>query len=586
MKKMSKTKKESLIAILVLFTLFLTSVQFGRFFLKEQAVTMETSFLEDKMNLFLHGFPAEYVLKEKTITQNQKVLLSNTFDFTNERFSFLDMSGKVIYDSAGEKRGSTRENKEEIQSILRGSSLGVSIRQSEQMGQSLIYFAKVLYNAGNPIGIVRIAEPTSSFENSFTPFFNALTLLLTVLFSLMTFFILRLIKQKNDPLEVVLPLMKTAIQKDGHVHFLDSPSKPYQELIDAVNIINRRYNKKTRLLETTDEQLKMFFKDLPMGICFVDYDDQISLFNPAFESLIRINKEETLFSKFFLEFELIHLMQQAKSSRRSIHKEVLLSTSQKQVDVNIHFLEVSETNVQFIFSIFDLTEFRRLEKQQRDFVGNVSHELKTPVTSLIGFTETLLDGAMEDKEILKQFLEIMQKDALRLEHLISEILELSRDHTNSALELSQIEVLKAFVELKNTYHKLISQKNLEVQILGTPEIHYIANQNIFFSILKNLFENAVHYSKENGKITIYLEEDVESFIFYIEDNGIGLSVTDRERIFERFYRADKTRNRNTGGTGLGLSIVKNNVDLLHGSIVVTSQLGVGTRFTVRLPKTS
>jgi two-component system phosphate regulon sensor histidine kinase PhoR len=218
---------------------------------------------------------------------------------------------------------------------------------------------------------------------------------------------------------------------------------------------------------------------------------------------------------------------------------------------------------------------------QKDFVGNVSHELKTPITSLIGFTETLLDGAKDDPETLTTFLEIMQKEAQRLESLTQEIIQLSKG-SEMVYDEEQIQLRPFFNQLIAGYHRIIQEKNLSLILEGPNDIIFLTKMELFYPVIKNLIENAIHYSIPNGKILIHYTNQ-NGLLIAIQDFGIGISQSDLERIFERFYRVDKARTRNTGGSGIGLAIVKDYVERLGGTIHVESHLGIGTTFTIHLP---
>mgnify|MGYP002544083485 CR=1 FL=1 len=224
-----------------------------------------------------------------------------------------------------------------------------------------------------------------------------------------------------------------------------------------------------------------------------------------------------------------------------------------------------------------------IEKMQKDFVGNVSHELKTPVTSLIGFTETLLDGAKEDPETLQTFLEIIQKDAYRLKNLIQDIIQLSQDSDSFQYVDQPINFSELLQQVVQTYGPAAGKKQLTFQFEGPEPFILSTKKELLQPIVKNLVENAVTYSKPGGVITLSYSEQDDQLLFQVQDQGIGIDEEDQEWIFERFYRVDKGRSRKQGGTGLGLSIVKHIVNFYHGTIHVSSEPDMGSEFTVFLP---
>lgn len=286
--------------------------------------------------------------------------------------------------------------------------------------------------------------------------------------------------------------------------------------------------------------------------------------------------------------DLIHLIHQVVAEKNSLHQEITVTQGPTplRLDLSLRYLDDQSANDYQVLGIaYDLTRVRQLEKMQKDFVSNVSHELKTPVTSLLGFTETLIDGAKEDPEVLNQFLHIMQKDAQRLQQLIQEILELSRGSATIPYAEQEITLEKFITEILGSYQQQLAAKQLKTVVHGLPESQFFTKYELFYPIVKNLIENAIQYSQENGQITISYAIENQQLRLSVQDTGIGISQKDQERIFERFYRVDKARSRHSGGTGLGLAIVQNYTELLGGKIAIDSHLGLGTTFTITLPLT-
>lgn len=338
---------------------------------------------------------------------------------------------------------------------------------------------------------------------------------------------------------------------------------------------------------STDEQFHALLDELMIGVFIIDIDGKLQLINPKMTEILMIDENDSGKDYFDVikEPALIHLIHQVITEKSSIHQEIKLTDTLNEtiLDMSLRFIEEDGNDYQVLGIAYDLTRVRQLEKIQKDFVSNVSHELKTPVTSLLGFTETLLDGAKDDPETLTQFLEIMQKDALRLQQLIQEILQLSRDGRTISYDDQNVAVHPFITEILRSYRKVITEKNLSIEILGDETITYTTKYELFYPIVKNLIENAIQYSQSNGTITIDFGF-AETFYFVVKDSGIGISLEDQERIFERFYRVDRARSRHSGGTGLGLSIVHNYSELLGGTVTIDSHLGLGSTFIVKLPK--
>ncbi|MCX7661818.1 MAG: ATP-binding protein, partial [Candidatus Omnitrophica bacterium] len=229
---------------------------------------------------------------------------------------------------------------------------------------------------------------------------------------------------------------------------------------------------------------------------------------------------------------------------------------------------------------------RRLEKIRQDFVANVSHELRTPISSIKGYAETLLEGAMEDKENRKEFLNIIYKDATRLANLIEDLLDLSKIESGKMKMHFEALDLRPIVESAlNILENNIKEKKLSVTIDISEDLpKVLIDEKRILQVFLNLLDNAVKYTPQNGRINIRAYPADEYVQVEISDTGIGIPEKDLPRIFERFYRVDKARSRELGGTGLGLSIVKHIIKAHKGEIWVKSELGKGSTFFFSLPQ--
>jgi two-component system phosphate regulon sensor histidine kinase PhoR len=237
-----------------------------------------------------------------------------------------------------------------------------------------------------------------------------------------------------------------------------------------------------------------------------------------------------------------------------------------------------------IVIMHDLTQVRRLEKVRSDFVANVSHELKTPLTSIKGYVETLLNGAMSQPDIALRFLRKVEANANRLTLLVKDILTLSQtecpNREAGGKPICWLEIIRSCL---CQYDHMIKTKKISVE-LGVPaNIEVLGDWESLTQIFENLLTNAIRYMKPGGKLTLSWRCEDNYGILSVSDTGIGIPQEDLERIFERFYRVDKDRSRQLGGTGLGLSIVKHTVGLLGGTVALTSQFGSGSTFHVHLP---
>jgi two-component system phosphate regulon sensor histidine kinase PhoR len=230
----------------------------------------------------------------------------------------------------------------------------------------------------------------------------------------------------------------------------------------------------------------------------------------------------------------------------------------------------------------DVTEIRKTERMRRDFVGNVSHEFKTPLTAIRGYTETLLGGALQDPKLATEFLHIVERNARHLESLVSDLLTLASLEAELPASFETVNVRSLVEEQLAQREAAISERKIRV-VNECPGAELYADRGRLGTALSNLIDNAIYYNRLSGEIRVSGVKENSSFLLSIADTGEGIPPADLQRIFERFYRVDKARTRDSGGTGLGLSIVKHAVESQGGSITVTSKLGVGSQFSIRLP---
>ena len=235
--------------------------------------------------------------------------------------------------------------------------------------------------------------------------------------------------------------------------------------------------------------------------------------------------------------------------------------------------------------LHDITEIKNLEVMRKDFVANVSHELRTPITSIMGFAETLVDGAKDEQEALDNFLEIIYEESKRMKLLIDDLLILSNlEQDEYTLEVSDVNMNELLKEVTPIIDQLAERQKLSFTVQMEEMIRLEADKEKVKQLLINLLANAVNYTPEDGKVILKIDDKDDYIRIRVQDTGIGIEQEQIRRIFERFYRVDKARSRNTGGTGLGLAIVKHIVEGHRGSITIDSELSKGTSFTIYLPE--
>lgn len=281
-------------------------------------------------------------------------------------------------------------------------------------------------------------------------------------------------------------------------------------------------------------------------------------------------------------YELLAMIDEVKQNGNSIKRTIVLHTlGGKIIEANALPIYDSSIFVRDILVILnDITEIKHLEQVRKDFVANVSHELKTPVASISGFAETLLAEGGKDPVTTQEFIRIIYKETQRLARLINDLLELSKLEADAfKLHLQQVDLNQLAQDAVARMANTASFRSIEIDYFHPgAAVQLNSDPGLIDLVLINLLDNAVNYSKDGGRVEVGVEDLGDKVKVWIKDNGIGIPMRDIPRIFERFYRVDKARTRKTGGTGLGLSIVKHIVENLNGQVAVESTEGRGTAF--------
>lgn len=370
--------------------------------------------------------------------------------------------------------------------------------------------------------------------------------------------------------------------------YLDS-SGEIGKLARAVNDMAQALKDKIGTLEREKSKAEAILNNMIEGVIAVDKDSRIVSINPAAEKIFNMPRKEAV-SKFFLEAirnkDISEIINEVLRQGQFISEELNLTWPvQKIFQVNTSPIFEKDTVNGCLVVIHDITEIRKLETIRKDFVANVSHELKTPLTSIKGFVETLLEGAAEDKENSRNFLMIIQEHASRLDRLINDLLALSHlESREIKLELEEINLSTLMEKVLSGFKSHLKKKSVELKNDLLSQLSVRADKEKLEQVLTNLIDNAIKFNKEKGEIKIYNQEINSSLKVIIEDTGVGIPAKDIPRIFERFYRVDKARSHELGGTGLGLSIVKHIIELHGGSVGVESTEGLGSQFWFTLPK--
>ncbi len=365
------------------------------------------------------------------------------------------------------------------------------------------------------------------------------------------------------------------------------------QLTRSFNYMASELRKTLSELENENNKLEIVVNNMTDGILAFDYFGKLIHANSVCKELLGHTTETLTLRKFLAETNMsnISLVPNVISETIIKRDDLYLSVSyipygQKEVTDVLGF-KTKDTFEGLVVVLQDITKHRRLDEMRREFVANVSHEIRTPLTTIKSYTETLIDGAIEEKEIAVEFLRIINSAADRVAFLAKDLLDLSHlDNKQMKFNFERVNIIGILRDCVTQNYIAAQNKNQDILFNVSDDTEYMVNADVgrITQVFNNVISNAMKYSPENTVIKIYTEEDRDFCYIKIKDNGIGIPKDDLERIFERFYRVDKARSRAMGGNGLGLSIAKEIMEGHRGGIEAKSSLGNGTEMILKFPK--
>ena len=485
------------------------------------------------------------------------------------RITLIDSQGKVLYDSVADQ--SSMENhmeREEVKEALT-EGIGKASRTSYTLAEDTRYYAKKTAD-GN---IVRISTSHYSQLGLLLDTFGMIIITVAVLIMLSVFISYRVARAIIKPINDI---------------DLDNPdiNENYEELGPLLHRIHQQNNRIKRQMEKlrkSREEFNIITKHMSEGLIIIDKDTEILTYNRSATemlgggdgrqiegSVLKLNRSEP-FRKAVSE------------ALEGNNSQVYLTEGEATYEIISNPVREEEEVTGAILIVMDVTEREKGEKLRREFTSNVSHELKTPLTSIYGVSDMLASGMVKAEDVAG-FAGTIKEESARLISLIDDIIKLSRlDESTVPQETEIIDVFGSARDVVRRLSGKASENDIELSFSGEPsEIKGV--QHILDEIVYNICENAIKYNRPGGFVKVSVRNEGSESLITVADNGIGIPKTDRERVFERFYRVDKSHSKQIGGTGLGLSIVKHGVIYLGGKINLESEEGVGTVITVGFPR--
>ncbi len=572
----------------------LVSFAFIAFFLdknlEENSLHNIQSSLVTQAHLIENQITTESIKKEDLTSLG--ILIKTLGSKTSCRITVIDRKGMVLADSEKSKQDvlnmENHINRPEVRTALTGD-IGIDTRYSSTLKIDMLYVAMPLKDKNEITGILRLALPLESVQK--TLFTIRKIVVIGFVFALILAFVLGSIVAGSTirPINRMIQVSRRFSEGDFSRRIIQSPKDEIGELANTLNKMAQDIEDKIKEIKTQNQKLAAIFNSMIEGVIVVDKKGRIISINPTIEKIFGVSKKDAE-GKIFLEAirnnDIPEVINAVLSEGQSTSAELtLMYPVSKIFEVNATPIFDNSEVTGCLVVIHDITEIRRLETIRSDFIANVSHELKTPLTSIKGFVETLLEGALDDKENNRNFLTIIQDHAERLNNLVNDLLSLSHLESNEiVLEKEDINLRQQAEGVILGFKSQLKKKNVEVKDELPANLSIKADKNRIEQVFTNLIDNAIKFNKEKGLVRIYSQDVNGKTKIIVEDSGIGIPKKDITRIFERFYRVDKARSRELGGTGLGLSIVKHIVELHNGSVGVESTEGFGSKFWVILPR--
>ncbi|HLR59015.1 MAG TPA: ATP-binding protein [Pseudogracilibacillus sp.] len=409
-----------------------------------------------------------------------------------------------------------------------------------------------------------------------------------IIFTLLLFYVF---DKYFKPIEKVSQTMDKLLKGNYRTRIYYTMNGTLGELSSKVNALARNLSDLTIQEQIQAEQLSTVIDNSESALVLIDEKGYIHVVNRKFLSMfggVSSDYIGFLYYDVLKKEQIHHTVQDTFLYEKNIKHSFSIED-----ELNKRYLEIVGAPIfndrgllrGAVLVIYDITEFKKLEVMRKDFVANVSHELKTPITSIKGFSETLLDGAGDDPETRHKFLKIINDESQRIKLLIDDLLILSKlEKDELEIEPVKVSTAKLFEDIHPIIEQKAKAKDIHFDCILVDDIIFEADLEKVRQILINLLANAINYTSDLGTITLQASETEDEICLTVSDTGIGMSKDALSRIFERFYRVDKARSRDTGGTGLGLAIVKHIVEVHQGRIEVESELGEGTTFKIYLPK--
>lgn len=501
---------------------------------------------------------------------SQQVKELNPLTYSQEtRLSIIDKNGNVIADTDSQDISKNHIDRQEIQEALK-TGIGYAQRKSETTGRNMLYTAYYHHDY-----IIRLSIP----YNGIVEYIPALIPALSI--SAVVSFIIALLLSRRLAYRISKPILEIG---EGLDHMtkdfrFDLKTYDYQEfnvIVDTIHNLSHRLRKSMREVRLEKLKIDEILRQMSEGFVLLDENYKILSINAQATSLLGNLKIYDSFIECSKNEKIIEAL------KNGAYKQMI----ELNIDDNIYACFISRVDLGTTLLFVDITASKKAEKMRNEFFSNVSHELKTPLTSIKGYSDLLVQDYIQDEEKKKQMLYKIQNGVNNISTLINDILMLSKiENMDNKVEMTTLKIKNMISDVLESYVGEMKQHDIHIHY-DFKDILYMGDYQQIYMLFNNLIGNAIKYNKDQGHVYIDVEEVENAMKITIKDTGIGIPLADQSRIFERFYRVDKGRSRERGGTGLGLAIVKHIVSYYKGTIYLESELNIGTTIEVVLPQQS
>ena len=504
------------------------------------------------------------------------------------RVTVIAADGRVLADSQADPR--SMENHANRPEVLEALAVGEgrSARRSVTINRELLYYAVRQNTSEGSVTILRFALPSETVDEVLGSFRRRLWLASFFILLIAGGISLLFSRSFTGRVERLKDFSRRVAEGD----FRPLPRDGSGDAVEALGIsLNRTAARLDRTIQTLTEERNLssaILGSMVEGVAVVNGSERLVFANPGFAEILGLDVPPTSGSalvEVVRQTELLEAVRQVLGGEPRVQSEIVTGTLRQ------HFFAITVAAVRAgdttgaVVVLHDITELRKLERVRRDFVANVSHEFRTPLTAIQGFAETLLAGAIDDPQNRTRFLEIILEHSRRLARLTEDLLMLSKmDAERLELEIRRLSVSQLIESCLETAQRRGAEKDLRISVnmpQGLPDI--AGDRRRLAEVLQNLLDNAIQYTLPGGQIVVSAKAMEEQIILTVSDTGIGIPKADQPRIFERFYRVDVARSREAGGTGLGLAIAKHLVEVHGGRLWVESEVGQGSQFHFSVP---